>query len=625
MQLSFRRRLTLFFLLIVVLPMVAVAVLVVDVTDESTTGKADARLGAQLESAMSIYQADVANARAAANELARDQRLAEALGGDRSELESAVRGLARDYDVVSLEVLDEDGETLAAVGQGRTFAPFELELTRDDERIGALTVSTTTLNDYIVEVESLTEDVVLAGPDGPIRGTIAADGLDMPQSQQAVDIEIEGETRRAAAAELPGSDGTRVVLIGEREQGGFLASSPRVAAALVLFFAVALIFVAMLTRALQGQVATMLDAARRIGGGDFSRKVPVVGRDEMAGLASEFNKMSDRLSAQMDQLRRQRVEIERSVRRLGEAFASGLDRRALLGIVVETALTACDAEYGLVVLGAGDGTEAESGTATPQIQEVALAAETTALAGRETAEETRGDVHAIAGPLARIGRPEETIGAMTVARAGEPFTDEERDTFRYLIGQASASVENVALHELVSEQAVTDELTGLSNTRAFRDAIDKEAARAERFGHDLSLLMLDIDDFKFVNDTHGHLQGDEILRLVGRILSSESRGVDEAARYGGEEFVVALPETDAEGAVELGERIRSRLEAERIPLINGGGSIQVTASLGAATLPGSAGDVQGLIAAADEALYAAKRAGKNRVEAAQGRASARRT
>ena len=124
---------------------------------------------------------------------------------------------------------------------------------------------------------------------------------------------------------------------------------------------------------------------------------------------------------------------------------------------------------------------------------------------------------ALAGPLRRLGELPENVGVMTVARDGEPFSQPERDVFLYLVGQVSASIENIALHELVSEQAVTDELTGLSNNRRFRELISKEAARAQRFGHELSLIMLDIDDFKRVNDTYGHLQGDEVLRVIGRV------------------------------------------------------------------------------------------------------------
>jgi diguanylate cyclase (GGDEF)-like protein len=622
--LSFRRRLTLFFLLIVVVPMVAMGVLVVDVTEESTTGKADARLGAQLETALSLHEQAVADARAAANGLARNQRLGVALAsGDRAQIGPVGRELASGLGVTSLRIANRRGQVLAAIGR-RPFAAFELGLEQDGAPIGALEVSTTSRRDYLAQVEDLiTDDVVLVGDGGALAGTISPEGLELPATQEANDVEVNGEVRRAAAARLPGQDG-RVVLVGELETAGFLASSPGVAAALLAFFAVALTFVLMLTRAVGGQVTTMLGAARRIGEGDFSGEVPVLGRDEMAGLASEFNKMSDRLSAQMDELRRQRFEIERSVQRLGQAFASGLDRRALLGIVVETALSACEAAYGRVAMGREEGAEAESGEPSPSMRETALAAQERAMHERGLVEERRDDAYAIAGPLARIGRPEESIGAMTVARTGKPFDGGQRDVFRYLIGQASASVENVALHELAAEQALSDELTGLANSRAFRNVIDKEASRADRFGHDLSLLMLDIDDFKLINDTHGHLQGDEVLRTVGRILSSESRGVDEPARYGGEEFAVALPETDAAGAFELGERIRSRLEAEPIPMLEGEGELHVTASLGVATLPTSATDVRALVSAADEALYEAKRAGKNQVRAAKGRAGARR-
>ena len=129
--------------------------------------------------------------------------------------------------------------------------------------------------------------------------------------------------------------------------------------------------------------------------------------------------------------------------------------------------------------------------------------------------------------------------------------------------------------------------------------------------------MLDIDDFKQINDTYGHLQGDKVLRMVGRVLQLESRGVDEPARYGGEEFAVALPETGLEGALDLAERVRARIESEQVPRAGGAGAVSVTASVGAASMPGSADGAEALIAAADAALYEAKRAGKNRVASAR--------
>jgi diguanylate cyclase (GGDEF)-like protein len=130
--------------------------------------------------------------------------------------------------------------------------------------------------------------------------------------------------------------------------------------------------------------------------------------------------------------------------------------------------------------------------------------------------------------------------------------------------------------------------------------------------------MLDIDNFKRVNDTYGHLQGDHVLREVAQVLREASREVDEPARYGGEEMAVALPQTGLDGAYEFAERVRTRIEALQLPLLDGDGMLRVTASFGVAALPHSAKpDKDALVAAADAALYRAKRSGKNRTVKAE--------
>jgi diguanylate cyclase (GGDEF)-like protein len=611
----------LFFVLIVVLPMIALGVLVNEVAGESESGKADARLAAALETAISLYERSVQEAQEAGSALGREPELGAALeSGEPARVQSVARRLASEQGIAALQIVDPDERELAAIDYTLPFATSSLELTGPDgSALGTLRVSTASVQSYAREVESLTsEQVAVVSEAGTaVAGTATVEGADLPDSGESADLSLDGDDARVAAAELPASGGLRVAMAAPVDTTGFLGSSPGVAAALGAFLVIALVFIALLTRTLSGQVAEMLGAARRIGDGDFSRKIPVHGSDEMAGLANEFNKMSDRLRDQMDELRSQRLEIERSVQRIGEAFASGLDREALLEIVVETTVGACNAEFGLIALSGHVGAEAQAGKATDAMQEAALAAEEEALRARDVVDAQRDGAQAMSSPLSRMGRPEETLGAMTVARTGSPFAPEEHDVFRYLVGQASASVENVSLHEMVSQQAVTDELTGLANNRALRDWLAREAARATRFSHDLSLLMLDIDDFKQVNDTYGHLQGDAVLRLVGEILESEARAVDQPARYGGEEFVVALPETDTEGAVGLAERIRARIAAQGVPRVDGDGAIRVTASLGVASIPATARDVQELIAVADAALYEAKRAGKDRVAAAE--------
>ena len=618
---SFRRRLTFFFFLIVVLPMVALAVLVTQLSGESRTGKADARLSAGLETALSFYGDKLDQSRRAARKGSRDDELVRALRRRQSErLGQIARTLAPDLGVASLAVLAPGGRELAARGSDEPVAESEVTMRAPKGALGALSAATISAGDYAKRVEHLTERDAAVLVDGrPIASTIELGGAAMPTSGDASTVDLPTGEMRAVTVPLRGAEpSTRLAVLGPIESGAVVATRPIVGAALILFFAIAFLFIVMLVRSLQGQIAAMLGAAKRIGGGDFSREVPVEGDDEMAGLASEFNKMSDRLSAQMAELRRQRAELERSIRRIGEAFAYGLDREALLDIAAETALAACEADTCRIVLAGRTKAEAEAGVlAEGAVADALRAAEGTALQEGGETDVRKGEVHALAGALTGIHDGHRRLGVMSIARHGPGFGSSDRELFRYLVGQASISVENLDLHELVSEQAITDELTGLSNQRRFRALIGKEAARAERFGHELSLLILDIDDFKQVNDTHGHLQGDEVLRTIGRILLEESRGVDEPARYGGEEFVVALPETDADGAVEVAERIRSRIEAAVVQLTDGSGRIHVTASLGVASTPETARDVRGLIAAADAALYRAKAAGKNRTEVAR--------
>ena len=240
----------------------------------------------------------------------------------------------------------------------------------------------------------------------------------------------------------------------------------------------------------------------------------------------------------------------------------------------------------------------------------------TAASNRGSGDAADGDLHAMATAIMDRRDADAVLCTIAVARKGEPFDSREREVLRYLLRQAVVSIENIGLHERVAEQAVTDDLTGIPNHRHFNTWIEQELARIERFGGELSLVLVDIDNFKEVNDTHGHLLGDRVLEEMGRLLRIESRGIDLAARYGGEEFVLALPETSPEGAVEVAERLRRRIERTRVPTDGDGPPIEVTASLGVANLPADAGEIRSLISAADEALYDAKRTGKNRVSRA---------
>ena len=205
---------------------------------------------------------------------------------------------------------------------------------------------------------------------------------------------------------------------------------------------------------------------------------------------------------------------------------------------------------------------------------------------------------------------ERVHGVITVVRRGRPFSDDDRELLRSLALQAALALENVELHHQVQGQAVTDELTGLVNHGRFQELLSMEIEQVRRYGQPVGLIMLDIDDFKSVNDTYGHPQGDVVLKHVARVVRESSRDADTPARYGGEEMALILPHTDLEGAHAIAERVRTAIEGLRIPRLDRDGVLQVTASVGVGA--SSAGDKEELIAETDAALYVAKRSGKNR-------------
>jgi diguanylate cyclase (GGDEF)-like protein len=356
--------------------------------------------------------------------------------------------------------------------------------------------------------------------------------------------------------------------------------------------------------------------------------VPVEGNDEFAQLGREFNSMSKQLEAKIEEVERKRQELEETIRRVGDALATGLDRGGVVGLAVRTALDACSANAGRAYPRDGAFRETTEGPIGAGLEGAMEAAEERALhpapspaasnpapRRRVAAAEVDG-AHALAIAMRTVlgGGEPGYLGVISIARHSPAFSRDEQDLLDYPAGQAAVSIENASLHETVERQAVTDELTGLANTRAFHSIPDREIERARRFATPLGLVMIDLDNFKRVNDRYGHQQGDEVLASVAGVLRAFSRDIDAPARYGGEELAVILPQTDAEGAWRLAERMREAVEELRIPRVGERGALRITASFGVAALPESAADKEGLVAAADAALYRAKRGGKNRVE-----------
>jgi diguanylate cyclase (GGDEF)-like protein len=608
---SFRARLATFFILIVVVPMAAVGFLVFSLIDQSQTGKTDARAAGVAAAAQNVYDAASGSASFDARTIAR--RIA---GTPAAQLRRKVTTLAGGAGLPRVDVTIGSGPTLT-IGDRTAVAPGIAIVPATGSRPRwSIVVSELTAAAYARSLKGQGIDVIVRSGATTLASTVpGAARVTLPAQHGTITI---GRSRyRVVTQRLPGFHDARVavsVLSDVNVTHGSLNADRLLAAGFITAFLVLAFFFALLaTRALQGQLARFLDAARRLGGGDFSSPIQTSGRDEFAALGEEFNSMSRQLEHRLEELQEERSRVLSGIRRIGEAFASGLDRDALLELSLRTAIDATGADRGRVSVRASTGdplTETTRVGRLAGLDDPIFEAERLALEDDGIGQASDGDMQVAAVALGEMVPGGPTHGLITVSREGRVFTGEDLELLRSLADRATLAMANINLHLETQRQAVTDDLTGLASHGRFQDVLSAEMEQVRRYQYSVGLIMLDIDNFKSVNDAYGHLQGDLVLRNVADVLRETSRDVDLAARYGGEEMALVLPHTDLEGAYEMAERARAAIEARAVPKLDGDGVLQITASVGVAA--SSDGDKDDLIAAADNALYMAKHEGKNR-------------
>jgi len=618
---SFRRRLTLFFVIIVIVPMLAIALLLYGTISRSEKGQVNAGIAAKQRVAGAIFDRERGRALSTLNTVVLKDRVfvSSMQSGNLRRARKRAGQLVDSPRGIERIVVFDDNRLVLDVGDLTAIAPATRPVRiKGAGSLGNFQVSTIDGPAYIRRVKALTGlNTVIRGSKVLATTLPAAGRAKLPGDGEEVTLADEDYVVSSFAED---HFRNRRVQISTLAPAGAAAAEIRenalIAGGILLgFFLAAIACAVLVSRALQQQIMGLLGAARRLGEGDFGAEAPTVGKDEFADLGEEFNKMSRQLKARLEDLKNERRRGEGAMRRLGEAVASNLDRDALLRLVVSTAVEGVGADAGRVSVRGPNQVAFEELSRVGNmngLEPAVESAEADALRTGSRRETTVGEASAIAHPLRPRDGGTGIVGVVSIGRTGRPFTPEDRDLFGYLAGQAGVSMENVDLHEAVTRDSVTDELTGLSNRRGFEEALSLEVERARRFGTKLGLVLLDLDDFKQINDGYGHQQGDVVLRDVARVLRETAREIDYPVRYGGEEMAVLLPETDVEGALRFAERLRGSIAGLQVRRPGAAGTLRVTASCGVAAMPDTAVDERGLVAAADAALYEAKRGGKNK-------------
>ncbi len=415
--------------------------------------------------------------------------------------------------------------------------------------------------------------------------------------------------------------------IKQRAIDTFLAS---VAISVLIGISLYFLFHFLFTR----RVKSVAESAMRFASGHMETRAKDEGTDEIAYLATSFNLLAEEITNWRDNLE------EMASNRLNEllvlfdivnTISQSLDLNTVLPTVLDRVLENMSVAKGTVVLVGNDGRSldmvAQRGLSEESIRSITesglgyvgdVILRNKPMRVSENEDESSGStgleqdnvVSALVVPISARGV---VLGVLAVySGKKDKFTDENEALLAMIGNQVSVAVLNAQLYQKTLDLAQHDGLTGLANRRYLMERLKQEMDRAERYETSLSVIMLDLDKFKSFNDSYGHVKGDELLKAFAAMVRKAVRSTDIAGRYGGEEFCVVLPNTSVKGAQVIAERIRSAMEALRIPLEDGQPPVGRTASIGVAEFS-SRDSIEQLLSHADAALYRAKEGGRNRV------------
>ncbi|MEA2508217.1 MAG: hypothetical protein QOG21_299 [Actinomycetota bacterium] len=663
---SLQRRLTLYFVAPILVTLLMAGYLVHNVLSADITRRAELPLRPSLQASTELYHEKVNALAARLPALVKVPRVARLLGqGNSPQLHKYLHKLlAQSSDLDFLIVTDLNNHpvgwaffkhaeflhgvpiptrsqivnsaTDAGAGFSRT-TPTPVSAAPDLPPVGYIVAGIWIDNSLLVATTSNSVTLSVVSVQGNQGRVIASSALlDRPQNMTIArrgpfETNIEGQSL-AEASSLGG--GTWLVastpLAPLQQASRSLVTS--LLALLILAFLGTSALAYLLARFITRPLELLSEGANAIAEGRFDHRIPVKHQDEVGQVAAAFNEMSDRLSDTVGQLYASRDQLHRAVRRVGETLRSTHDMKQMLESILNTAADAVGADAATMWMFTPTREElyavAQRGT-PPGLARIKVGEGVVGLvAERATNIMSDGSDN---GPRPARGEPpfpvtiavpiysQDRITGVLSAYRDEPgfgFTQGDLETVEFLAEQGGAAIENVLLHEEAQRLSLTDQLTGAWNRRYFQMQFRQVLATAQRFDRPFSILMLDLDHFKSVNDTYGHPRGDTILVDFAGRVEKVLREVDTFARYGGEEFICLLSETDLEGALTTAGKIQDAVKLRKFGGL-GEEPVSLTVSIGVASHPEHGRAFRPLIEAADQALYRAKQEGRDRVCTAQ--------
>ena len=609
---AFKNLLRLSFVILSILPLGLAGYVIQRISIDSRIAKTENRLAIHQAVAGDRYLRADSAGRAALRELPRSLRFQQVL---ESGARPAVEALLRPYDTqTALAFVVKRGDGSVVIG-GEPTGGQQIGAVANVGKLGSLAA--------YVDPSGLRDGAGLV-----VGGRLYANGVDRSISElrgtATHEATIDGQHYRVSVAPISQTDApVEASIVAYEPQVALDRAIRRLRLTTLGIVGFVALLVAVLgwliLRNLSGLLRSFASGARAVAAGRFDQRLPVRGNDEFAQFGQAFNDMSTQLEARVADLELERTRVREFGARFGQALASTHDVGGLLGIVLDSAMQLANAQGGRLLV-ADEGSDAlveqlrrgSVGEASQLLDAPVRFGDGVEGRALQASGATREDapVPILAAPLVA---EERVLGLLTLVRPeGPAFTDEDAQRVGSLVGQGAVAIENARLHRLIQKQAKTDSLTGLLNRREFEEQLGREVERAQRFSESLGLVVLDLDDFKLINDKFGHLTGDAVLKSTAIAILDCTRDIDQCARWGGEEFAVILPHTDLEGAARLAERLRQAI-ADRPVTTSDGRTVRVTASLGVAALPTDATTQVELTAAADAAVYRGKRGGKNRV------------